>query len=89
MQRIITLKLKAGVNPYDPKLGVPMRVLSFAALPSGGWTARVLVNTDSQPAPCSFTVAQDGTGVATTMPFALQAVTANAGLWSDCMAGNV
>lgn len=85
MRKIITLKLKVGVNHYDGSKGHPVKVLSFWATGRGLYSARIMVN-GTQGDACTFTVAPDGAPVDETAG-ALVGWTNTSGLWSSCFAG--
>lgn len=83
MRKIITLKLKLGLNNYDGAKGHPLKVLSFTGS-AAGYKARIMVN-DTTGDACTFTVAQDGTAVV-SVEGALVGWTDTAALFSSCFA---
>lgn len=84
MRRIITLKLKVGVNHYDGGKGHPLKVLSFTVA-AAGYKARIMVN-DTTGDACTFTVATDGTAVPGEAG-ALVGWTETTALFSSCFSG--
>ena len=83
MRKIITLKLKVGVNHYDGGKGHPLKVLSFTG--AAGYKVRIMVN-DTTGDACTFTVMQDG-GAVDGSAGALVGWTETTALFSSCFAG--
>lgn len=84
MRKIITLKLKLGVNHYDGGKGHPLKVLSFIGT-AAGYKARIMVN-DTTGDACTFTVAPDG-AAAPGEAGALVGWTDTVALFSSCFSG--